>query len=295
VPRLFSTALLFVLLGATGLAFVVTEGLKLEPSPVTKVFVAKVFSPTCECDTDFALIRFRLRKSDRLTLAIVDKGARPVRTLLGPVVHPKGVVTATWDGRDEDGSVAPDGVYRAEVHLRHRTILMPNRIHVDTTPPFVKLRYVGPRVLGPGQRLKVRYLLDEPAQVYVFLSGRRVVLGASTRLRWKVEWRANGRAGRYRLTVAARDVAGNLSSATRPVTVVLPLRVLTRRVRVAAGARFAVRVQSDQRAYYWRLAKRSGFRSGRRLVLRAPAKPGRYTLLIRQDRVPHRIPVAVHP
>jgi hypothetical protein len=95
------------------------------------------------------------------------------------------------------------------------------------------------------------------------------------------------------LTVAARDVAGNLSSATRPLTVVLPLRVQAERIRVAVGSRFAVRVVSDGRAYHWRLGKRSGFSGARRLVLRAPSKPGRYTLLIRQDRVPHRVLVLV--
>jgi hypothetical protein len=63
VPRLFSTALLFVLLGATAVAFVVTEGLKLEPSPITKVFVTKIFSPTCECSSDSAVIAFHLGPS----------------------------------------------------------------------------------------------------------------------------------------------------------------------------------------------------------------------------------------
>ena len=63
MPRLFSTALLFVLIGATAGAFVITEGLKLEKSPITKVSVEpKIFSPTCECDTDLMLLAFRLRK-----------------------------------------------------------------------------------------------------------------------------------------------------------------------------------------------------------------------------------------
>ncbi len=293
MPRLFSTALLLALLGATGFAFVITEGLKLEPSPVTKVFVTKIFSPTCECQTDFALIHFRLRKADRVTLAILGKGNRLVRTLVGPANHKKGTFTATWDGRDEDGAVAADGVYRARVHLRHRTILMPSRIRVDTTPPVVKLRHVGPRILKLGKRLKVRYLLNEPAQVYLFLNGRRVLFGASLRLKWKVEWQARGRPGKYRLTVAARDVAGNLSNATPPVAIVIPLRVLTQRVQVRSGSRFAVRIQSDGRAYFWQLGNRGGFASGRTLVLRAPPKPGRYTLVIRQDRLPHRVPVTV--
>jgi hypothetical protein len=296
VPRLLSTALLFVLLGATSIAFVATEGLKLEPSPISHVSVPrKIFSPTCECSSDVAVVSFRLRKADRLTLSIVGKGGRLVRTLVGPVAQPKGTVTATWDGLTEDGAVAADGVYRPQLHLRHRTILMPNRIHIDTTPPVVQLRHVGPRVLGPGKRLKVRYLLNEPGQARVFLNGRRIVLGNSTRLRWKVEWQAHGRPGKYHVTVAARDLAGNLSDATRPVTVVIPLRVLTHGVRVAAGARFAVRLRTDGRAYHWRLARRGGYASGRRLVLRAPNAAGRYALVIRQDKVPHRISILVKP
>jgi hypothetical protein len=293
VPRLLSTALLFVLLGATSVAFVVTEGLKLEPTPVTKVFVTKIFSPTCECTTDFALVAFRLRKADRITLSIVGKGDRFVRTLVGPVERMKGALSATWDGRDEDGAVVPDGVYRAQLHLRHRTILMPNRIHVDTTPPVVKVRHVGPRVVEPGERLKVRYLLNEPGRVSVFLNGRRVLIGHSTRLKWKVEWQVRGRPGKYRVTLAARDVGGNLSSASRAVRIVIPLRVLTQRVRVAAGSRFVVRLLTDGRAYHWRLARRGDFGSRRRLVLRAPRQPGRYTLVIRQDDVSHPVRVVV--
>ena len=89
----------------------------------------------------------------------------------------------------------PDGVYRPLVHLRHRTILMPNRIRVDTKPPQVRLRSLAPRVLEPGKRLRVRYLLDEPARVYVFLNGRRVVLGRSTRRAGRSSGlRAGGRA-----------------------------------------------------------------------------------------------------
>jgi hypothetical protein len=150
-------------------------------------------------------------------------------------------------------------------------------------------------VLEPGARLKVRYLVNEPARVSVFLSGRRIVLGRSTRLKWKVEWKAHGRPGKYRVTVAARDAAGNLSNATRPFSVVIPLRVLAHCVRITPSARFALRLESDGRAYHWQLAKRGGLASTRRLVLRAPPAPGRYTLVIRQDKVAHLLRVVVRP
>jgi hypothetical protein len=68
---------------------------------------------------------------------------------------------------------------------------------------------------------------------------------------------------------------------------------LTHRVRTAVGRKFAVQVVSDGLAYHWRLAHRSGFASERRLVLQAPRSPGRYGLVIRQDKVAHRVPVVV--
>ena len=293
-PRLLATALLFVLLGATTAAFVITERLKLQRSPITRVFVTKVFSPTCECDTDLAVVGFRLRNAGRLTLSIADQGGDSIRTLVGPMERRRGGFSATWDGRDADGAVVPDGIYRPLVHLRHRTILMPNRIRVDTKPPQVRLRSLAPRVLEPGKRLRVRYLLDEPARVYVFLNGRRVVLGRSTRQRWKVEWPARGRPGAYRATVAARDVAGNLSDATRPITVVIPLNVVTKTVRVAPGKRFTVRLVTDRRrAYTWKLGKQQGSSHAGRLVLRAPNRAGRYALVISQDGLTHRVAVTV--
>ena len=282
-----------MLLGATAAAFVVTERLKLEPSPITHVFVTKVFSPTCDCDTDLGVIAFRLRRADRITLSIADDGGHAIRTLVGPIARRRGEFSATWDGHDADGAVVPDGVYRPLVHLRHRTILMPNAIRIDTQPPRVRLRFLGPRVLQPGKRLRVRYALSEPAQAYVFLNGRQIVVGRSTRQRWKVEWPVRARPGKYHVTVAARDIAGNLSDATKPILVIVPLRVATQSVHVKPKRRFAVVLVSDGRAYHWQLAKGEGFASGRHLVLRAPKKKGRYALVIRQDGIAHRVTVIV--
>lgn len=282
-----------MLLGATAAAFVVTERLKLEPSPITHVFVTKVFSPTCDCDTDLGVIAFRLRRANRLTLAIADNGQHTVRTLVGPIARHRGEFSATWDGRDADGAVVPDGVYRPLVHLRHRTILMPNRIRVDTTPPRIRLRSLGPRVLEPGKRLRVRYALSEPGQAHVFLNGREIVVGRSTRERWKVEWPVHARPGKYHVTVAARDIAGNLSDATKPILVIVPLRLVTQSVHVKPKRRFAVGLVTDGRAYHWQLANGEGFASGRSLVLRAPKKKGRYVLVIRQDGIAHRVLVVV--
>ena len=295
MPRTLATVVVLVLLAATAVAFVETERLKLKPSPVTKVSVTKVFSPTCECDDRTAVIAFRLRKPGRLTVSIVDADHHPVQTLVGPVAAKKGRVVATWDGQSGAGGSAPDGSYRARIQLGYRTIYMPNRIHVDTTPPVVKLRNVGPRILQPRSRLKVRYLLNEPARVSVYLDGRRVVLGRSSRLKWKVDWPVRARPGKHRVAVTARDAAGNLSNVTRPVVVIVPLRVLTKQMTMHPRRRFAVRLRSDGRRYRWSIGLRNGTSRARKLRLRAPEKAGRYRLVITQDGIAHTVKLVVVP
>jgi hypothetical protein len=89
------------------------------------------------------------------------------------------------------------------------------------------------------------------------------------------------RAGRYALVLRATDPAGNLGDATHLRVVVVRFVALGRkRVVAPAGARFAIRVSSDARAVRWRLGGRSGSARPGTLRLRAPGRPGRYTLTV---------------
>ena len=49
MPRVLSTLLVVSLLGGTAAAFAVTQGLKIEPSPILAPRIDKVFSPVCDC------------------------------------------------------------------------------------------------------------------------------------------------------------------------------------------------------------------------------------------------------
>jgi hypothetical protein len=93
----------------------------------------------------------------------------------------------------------------------------------------------------------------------------------------------NGRgvtAGRYRVTIAARDIAGNLSRRVVVGTLFVRYVRLPHAVyRVQAGTRFGTRVLTDSRGVRWRLGNRSGTGKSH-LVLRAPKQPGRYRLTV---------------
>jgi hypothetical protein len=308
VARLLSTLLVVGLLGGTAAAFAVTEGLKLQHSPITSTRIPlKVFSPVCRCDRDVAPIQFRLRKADRVTVQIVDAQGKVVRTLVAGRPSPRGRFAARWDGRDDAGVLLPQGEYKPRVHLahQHRTIVLPNPVRIDTTPPVIRLARRIPSTISPDgdhrhDLVRVRYRVNEPAHALLYVNGVRRYRGRTQQLTGEARWtgRVNGHgvpAGRYRLALAARDIAGNLS---KPVPIgVVRVRYLTlskRLVRVAAGARFRIRALTDAPNVRWKLGKRTGV-GKRALRLRAPGKPGTYRLLVQVNRHAALATVVVRP
>ena len=222
--RLFPTVLVVALLAASAGAFALFERLKLRPPPITGPRVDSVFSPVCRCPEDKARIRFRLRRRDRVTVNVVRADGERVRTLLPDASRSAGVVRLTWNGRGSAGALVADGTYRVRIRLaaRNRTITIPRGVRVDTTPPALTLLAVHrrPRVV------LARYRVSEKARVLAFVRGRRVVRGRIVRGQGELRWFGGiggepRPAGRYRLSIRARDLAGNLSRP--PATVVVTL------------------------------------------------------------------------
>jgi flagellar hook assembly protein FlgD len=252
-------ALVLLLIVATTTAFAVTQALKLERSPVARVVVDHIFSPTCDCRTSSARIAFRLREPDRIDLQIVDGDGNEVRTLVTDSSRAAGAVLERWDGRADNGTVVPDGTYRLRIHLdeANRTILVPRRIRVDTEPPSVELLTLTPTRLSPDgdgvrDRATMELRLGERARPIVLVDGEAAKL---------VGWRDAGPAsagwdgdmdgrpldpGRYDLTVQARDEAGNVSAASDSVAVRIRYIELARvSVSMRDGIVFRVRVRAD--------------------------------------------------
>jgi len=193
---------------------VVTQQLKLEPSPISQTHVAKVFSPVCECESQAANIDFTLRRADHLKIGIRIDG-REVTIADGEFA--RGVVHARWNGRDASGAVVPDGIYLPVVHMQRaqRTIDLPNPIRVDTQPPTMKVT----GVRSNGRRLTVSYRASEPAHAILVVDGRRAVRTYYTLRRGHFTWygRVNGQlvpARRHHLILLAEDLAGNRSAPT---------------------------------------------------------------------------------
>lgn len=214
-----ATAIVLLLLVGTAVAFAETERLKLKPTPIEESFVQPAFSPVCECETSRAEIRLRLHRADTATVRILDESGRVVRTLVDDKRLPRGRTVLEWDGRGQSGDPAPDGGYRVEVHLgkADSTFELPRLIALDTVPPIVRLASYTDSVHA-RQRVRIFYRVNEPAHGVLFVDGRRVALTYTKARAAKLQWRPQ-RPGRYRLELAALDLAGNLGARTPPFEV----------------------------------------------------------------------------
>jgi flagellar hook capping protein FlgD len=281
------------LLGGTAAALALTEQLKLERSPVLRTHVGKLLGPRCRCALRRIEIAFVLRKPERLTVAVVDADDQVVRTLVSSSPRRRGLQRFSWDGRDEAGQVVSAGTYRPRLHLarEHRTILMPNPIRVDPTAPRISLVSLRPRRFSPDGDLRrdvvyIRYRASERARALLYVDGilrvelRRYAQSGLVRWRGTVFGRPLA-AGRHRLALRALDLAGNRSARIGLGFVGIRYIGVRPHVRRALpGARVAFRVTTDAKRYRWRLGNGGGRARTRRLLLRAPAVPGRYRLVV---------------
>ena len=293
MPRWPQLLVVLALLGATAAAFAVTERLKLERSPVTGTRVDRVFSPVCECARDVAVISIVLRRRETVTLDILNRNGRSIRTLVQNLREPAGRVSYTWDGRDNLERVVAEGVYRPRVQLERngRTIVLPNPIRVDTTAPVIGLVSVFPRVFSPDSdgsrdRVTASYRIDERARAVMLVDSRQRAQSKFRGVEGNLVWfgRVNGRVvrpGLYEIRLRAVDRAGNRSVRTRAVSVRVRFVELSRElIEVGAGKRFSVRVRTDAPSYRWLFDERRGVGRREVLVLRAPEEAGPYTLYV---------------
>jgi flagellar hook assembly protein FlgD len=298
LQRLLTTVTLVGLLVATAAAFAVTERLKLTKSPVfaTVVYPKTGFSPKCGCARGKTTIRVKLRRGDDVTVRILDRQRREVSLLVDGLHVTRGANAFRWDGRTNAGAIAPDGVYKAEIHLvgQHRTIVLPNEIVLDTTAPEVKNVTVNRDTFSPdgdhqADFVRITYELSKPAHVQLYLGDTRILRTHRHSTRASFSWYgldADGRplpSGSYGLQLGAVDAAGNSTPVAKRWHVRVRVRFImlaSKRIAVRAGARFSIGVSTDAKRYTWKLGGRKSFATGPVLHLLASTRRGRYTLTV---------------
>ena len=219
VRRHAATGVVLLLLAGTAVAFAETERLKLKPTPIQESFVEPAFSPVCGCVQSRAVIRIRLHQADTVTVDILDAAGKSVRVLVDGKRLSRGRTELEWNGRDDQGAQLPDGSYGVEVRLARadRSFTLPQQTTLDTVLPTVRVISYS-RTVRTGEWARVAYRVTEPAHGVLYVNGKRTAVtytkSRSAKLRWKPS-----RPGRYRVQLAALDLAGNIGPRS-PVFVV---------------------------------------------------------------------------
>src|SRR4029453_2781627 len=128
-------------------AFFVAQRLKNAPPVLGEIGVRGVFSPNGDGRFDVTRLTFRVKETDTVSVSVLDADGDEVRELLGGTHVTKGtLVRLKWDGRDDDGTRAPDGRYRYRVPLQQggRSVVLAKSVRLDTTPPRPEITSIGP-------------------------------------------------------------------------------------------------------------------------------------------------------
>jgi FlgD Ig-like domain len=324
---------------ATVAAFFVTQHLKITtpliagfpaPDPAT---INPVSGTTCGgVDSGRTMISFYLlHRADDVDVFVIDQSGAIVRTVAvgrhmrRGVRNPDGVFY--WDGREDNGSVAPDGTYHFRVALlqQGRTVDLSNvPVKIKTTPPRPVVVSVSPSLIPQGHtHVTVRYSGNEKrggtVRIYrTDLPGRpRLVKSFATPWRgqtavWDgtVAHERPAPAGIYLIGLDVTDATcdtGHFPVALPPPPGTTAHAGVTVRylaaepplTPVGAGTRALVYVDSRRAAYRWSLLRagsRKPVESGRSsaVALRVPI-PGRgsglYELALKSG--PHSTAVPV--
>jgi len=234
-----------VLVAATVAAFFITQHLKVTtplvagfPRPVPLV-INPVDGTTCGGvnHRQMRISFYLLHSADDVDVYVVNSGGSIVRTLASGVhMQIKKRVVFTWNGREDDGSLAPDGVYYVRLELIHqdRSVTIsgpsgPEGFKIKTTFPMPRITSVTPRAIASGtsSSVTIRYTGNETRSGTILLYRVRANGKAALVKRFVTPWHGQravwdglihkrpAAPGQYQVALQVSDAACNTAISPR--------------------------------------------------------------------------------
>jgi hypothetical protein len=315
-----------VLVGATFAAFFVAQRLKSSPPVIRVAKLDRAFSPARR-PNKFSVT---LKVADDVTVDVVNLDGDRVKRLADAVrVAAHRPLRLQWDGTRDDGTRAPDGLYRIRVSLRDegRSTVIQRTMSLDTKPPRSLVcvgapcnKDGGENIVAPSHgpvKVYIRgvssayrtqfnvFRTDEgpPKQVGAFMGGRgshlsyydSSKLAPGTYLFQATVRDRAGNAGTTPATIEAGAVPGRPGLTVRGLAVQPPVRPVT------AGQRAEFFVDARGASYVWRVrrvgqsaVRKRGRGDSPNLAFRAPpADSGAYLLEVTSGRWHVAVPFLV--
>lgn len=231
---------------------------------------------------------YLLNRADDVDVWVIDPGGAIVRTLaIDRYMGIKKRIPFIWNGREDSGTLAPNGTYYIRVTLVHqnRTVKIsgdsgPEPVKIKTFPPSPVVQSVSPELASPDPKesITIRYAGSESRAVTIEiyrtdLPGRpRLVksfvtaFGSQTAVWDGLINHRPAPTGTYLVGITMTDAACNLGTFPKtipPAPGTTPHAGLTVEylaaqppmAPVAAGSEAAVEVYSVRRSYRWSLVR----------------------------------------
>ncbi len=173
----------------------------------------ELFSPNNDGSFDVFDLSYELENSAQITVRVLE-GSNPVRILLDQASQAPGKHFLTWDGRDDNGTLLPDGNYQIQLVARSalRSESRTLTAQIDRTPPTVSLLNT-PDQVQVNTRDLVLEGVSEPGTLLWWNEGAPITVDSSGRFRLPLQLQE----GINTIILRASDAAGNVTELRRQI------------------------------------------------------------------------------
>jgi flagellar hook assembly protein FlgD len=179
----------------------------------------EAFSPNQDGDQDTAVVLYALSEDASVSAHVLDDTRSRVRTLLAEDAQDAGQHSVVWDGRDDHGKIVVDGQYYVRITARGSAREASNTVPalVDTVAPVIRLANMPGDMQVKEEKNAIEGVTEPDATVWLNNGPQPIPIDTSGGFR--IEHRLQE--GENRIELSVTDNAGNRSSITRQVMLIL--------------------------------------------------------------------------